>query len=240
MHMHDLIRQPRSSTNPLDRNEHRLTNNIVISTRSARARRLVETSNDWFEVMFSSILPIQAYIIQQSNTLEAAQQAAANLQNLFSFCLNAINLFKQYPFQPSSKYLESHRETCTNASSTNNIAVPNVQKIQQIIHSVVYSNLSATTTPTRSSSAPTASSYTYSNRSPSNNNNNNRNNKSDNNAKKSYSPADGICGKYNSFNGCKDTNCSFSHHCRECKQPGHSKPRCPTIKQESKVPIKYN
>ena len=68
-----------------------------------------------------------------------------------------------------------------------------------------------------------------------NNNHNNRNNNNNNNTKKyksTYQPADGICGRYNSFSGCQLADkCTYQHKCRTCSKTGHG--------QTSKVCEKY-
>jgi hypothetical protein len=97
-------------------------------------------------------------IIQKASSLDTAKAAAATLQNMFAFALCGAGLSKDYAFANVFKYLESHREACTN-TPTSDMSIPDIPKL----HTMLYTTqiLSASSTQSKSISSNSVSkSYT--------------------------------------------------------------------------------
>ena len=82
--------------------------------------------------MLSVLLPAQTLIIQQSTSLDDAHAAAASMQRMLAFALYGQGYFKQFAFNTTFKYLESHREACTNDTSRD-LSAPDIVKLQSMV-----------------------------------------------------------------------------------------------------------
>ncbi len=236
VHANKLIRQHVSSSNPADRRETPLVHGLSIVSTSHRPKlRTVESSHDWFEVMFSSVLPAMVMLVQNSTSVEEAKSHATTLQQHVCYSLYAVHLFRQHSsssFAQIFKYLETHRQVSINQST--NVAVPDLQTLQALHHSLMsftstHNNnnnnssnnnrkqLSSSSTSMSSSSSSSLSTAPFA--SPSSGG-------SRYGGAKSKFPFE-HCGKFNSREGCNYENCKRPHICRECKSDKHSKTTCP-------------
>ena len=190
---------------------------ITISTTPRAKTRVVTQSLDWFEVMFSSILPAQAQVVLQSTTLTEAHDAAALLQQYICYSLAATVYFRKYPFHTANQYLEAHRQTCM-ARTVNNIAVPDILMLSNLPTQSNNSS-SAMSINRHTNNSSSSSSHTHTN--------NNSNYNSANRSGGSSAPASGICGFYNSHKGCNIVSCIYRHVCKQCASAAHGKTTCP-------------
>jgi hypothetical protein len=158
----------------------------------------VKDKDDWFEMMLSVLLPFLLQQVSASSSIEDARSHATTMSEHIHYALFAHSYFKKYPhaFSQVFQYLESHREACINNQTTINL------------HNALVLNQMTTNIISERNSHSTSNSST-----PRTNNNNNNNNNVSRNASKSnssnksptttprtpYAPADGICGKFNSF-----------------------------------------
>jgi hypothetical protein len=211
VHIYDLIRQPRLSSNPLEnRSETQIADGIFLSDTTSKKKRTVNNPLDYFEVLFSSILPVQTQLVQQAPTLAHAKQHADTLQKLMCFALSAVVNFRRYTFIPVLKYLEAHRET--NLPSNENIDVQDINKFHLMVVSNQHINQPA---PSHSSDGRSSSSSTTSN---------------PHGRRQKGFPKDDSCGNFNSKLGCKLATCAYLHVCRLCRATSHGKPGCPKFR----------
>ena len=210
--------------------------NVFLSQTPKPKNRSITTPLDWFEVMFSSILPSQAQRILDSSTHDDALKLATTLQQHICYALHAIPFFRTYPnhFSYVFKYLEAHRTACMNASPQLNIAVPDTHLKQDMHQSIFASTNTNTNTNNRSSTSNSHSSSSHKKSHQQSRFSNNTNT-----SKTATTHND--CGDFNSFKGCsRGTACKYAHTCRHCKSADHGKTSCAGFKstQDSKKQLK--
>ena len=209
--------------------------NVFLSQTPKPKNRSITTPLDWFEVMFSSILPSQAQRILDSSTHDDALKLATTLQQHICYALHAIPFFRTYPnhFSYVFKYLEAHRTACMNASPQLNIAVPDTH-LKQDMHQSIFASNTNTNTNNRSSISNSHSSSSHKKSHQQSRFSNNTNT-----SKTATTHND--CGDFNSFKGCsRGTACKYAHTCRHCKSADHGKTSCAGFKstQDSKKQLK--
>jgi hypothetical protein len=190
---------------------------LTLSTSSTKARTVTK-STDWLEAFLSSFLPILLAQASEATTLDACKARVAQIEKHVSYCLAALVYYQRFDFQTVKNYLESHREQCY-AHSTD-ISEPNIPMFNSMQRSTQSSSSSASSS---SSSASNGSSSQVAN---TRNNSRTRNN----NRSSSYTAEQ--CGKFNSFDGCHDSNCKVKHACKLCKSEAHGKTKCPSFKKK--------
>lgn len=219
--MHKLIRPYLSSSNTEHEQVELNGTGIFVSHTPKPKTRSINTPLDWFEVFLSSILPALAQRVLQSTTHEDALALANTLQQHICYALHAVSFFRQYPnnFTIVFKYLEAHRESCTNASPQSNVAMPNTHLKQDMHHGIVASLSNSNSNQQRSS---TSNSHSSSGSKKSST-------LKKSNTSKTYTHND--CGDFNSFKGCaRGTACAYAHTCRHCKSADHGKTSCAAFK----------
>ena len=141
VHIYDLIRQPRLSSNPLEnRTETKIGDNLFLSDTATKKKRTVKDHLDYFEVLFSSILPAQTQLIQQSTSVDNAIHHATILQKMICYALFSVVYFRKYQFNSVLKYLEAHREA--QLPTNDNIDIPDIIKMHQMLSQPLLSNTS--------------------------------------------------------------------------------------------------
>ena len=215
--IHELLRQPQSSYQP-PTNQVQLGAGILLSSSPQPKHRSVESPLDWIEAYLSSVLPSLALNTQRATTLTEARVANKQLQQHLTHALNAVVLFRRAPsnFQSSLKYLESHRQDCTEQPNSN-VAQPDVLKLTSINQDAAIM-----------AGAQAAAAAAYSNPHP------HPHTQQPAALSLSKTPrlnaaAQGKCGNYNSRMGCQRLTgtCPYAHACLLCNSTAHGKPDCP-------------
>ena len=210
-----LIRQPQEAASTDPHVITQLDSQHAITKLGRSKTRTVTEHIDWFEAYVSSVLPAQTRLVRQATTVAAAHSAANAVQNHLCFVLAAVRMFRDHDVPTALRYLESHREECHRQST--NIAEPNLLKLVNTSlgshgvaaarqHHVVARHGGGSSSSSSSSSSSAAA--------------------------RPKLPADGTCGRYNSWNGCSTDKCPYRHSCRTCKSEAHGQTACPTWQQQ--------
>jgi hypothetical protein len=220
------LRQHRSSRT--EQNLITLGGGYSLSTTNGRVRT-VHNHFTWFEAFLSSIMPILIILASKSTTLDECKQRIAVIEQHISYALAALTYFQKYSFVSVKNYLDTHRETCID--NNRDISVPDSQMyvlMQQ------QSSPATSTPPSSSSTSSSSSTASSSTNTASQSNSSAHRNKND----RSSTYTGNECGKFNSFDGCKNNACKFKHSCRHCKQDGHGQTNCDLWKATRPQPKK--
>jgi len=246
--IHELIRQPDQSSSgssvrpesttsiPLNTGDHEQNITIQVPSKYTRKLRTVTSLQDYFEAYLSSILPAMNLRVINATSLIEAQSAANEVQNHICFLLSSIVVTRELGFKDGLNYLESHRQECTQSKAPINIAVRDQHKYSNMQGSQLSEKtkqLGASNNNNNSNNNTSARGKSGTIGSSSSSNGSSSNNSNRTHSKPSKYPtkvSDGSCGGFNSFAGCKETNCQYTHVCRLCKSNSHGKTSCPQFK----------
>ena len=212
-HINSLIRQPQETSSHTVTHDHALGGGITLTTTPRAKHRVVESGIDFMEAYLSTVLPACVQLVQHADTLAHAHAAADKVQQHVCFLVAATVYFRRYGVENAIRYLESHRDQCTTAST--NLVQPYTLKLHNMLFDVATRGGNSYNNNSSSSSSGGGSSSSAITK-----------NGGFSAPRPARFPADGSCGRFNSHAGCQDRSCTYRHECRTCKSTEHGQTKC--------------
>jgi hypothetical protein len=212
VHIDKCIRQPHSA-----RDAQRIGSigEITLSTSSTKTRT-VTSNTDWLEAMLSSILPVLIALANCETTIEGVKPRLARIEQHVNYCLAGLHLYRQCKdFNGAKVYLESLRDQ--RWTHNGDVSEPDITDLTMTLQRSTHSSSSSSSSSSHSNSSSSSSSSHSASRS--------NTNRHSTHKKAAYVGEQ--CGKFNSFDGCHDPECSVKHMCKLCKSEAHGKTKCP-------------